>query len=155
MGLGDQLAQNVVERRKFENLDFIRTAQFFGIGFFIGGPATRTWYGILDRHFGSKGGTVALKKVACDQLLFAPSFIVILLSTISALQGGNMEDIKSRLKNDYIDILKNNYKLWPVVQLVNFALVPLHYQVLVVQSVAVLWNTYISYRTNRDTQPLH
>ncbi|KAK2588851.1 hypothetical protein KPH14_001720 [Odynerus spinipes] len=150
MALGDQIAQNVVERRKFGNLDFIRTSQFASIGFFIGGPATRTWYGILDKYIGSKGGIVVVKKVLCDQLLFAPTFLSVLLVSIGTLQGNTIDNLKLKLKNDYFEILTNNYKLWPMVQLVNFYFVPLQYQVLVVQSVALLWNTYISYRTNLE-----
>lgn len=150
MAFGDQLAQNIVERRKVENLDFVRTSQFACIGFFVGGPATRTWYGILDKYIGSKGGTVVVKKVLCDQLLFAPTFLAILLVSIGALQGNDVDSLKLKLRNDYLEILTNNYKLWPMVQLVNFNFVPLQYQVLVVQSVALLWNTYISYRTNLE-----
>ncbi|XP_076276211.1 mitochondrial inner membrane protein MPV17 [Lasioglossum baleicum] len=148
MGLGDEIAQNVIERRKFKDLDFKRTAQFACIGLCIAGPATRTWYGILDRYIGSKGGVVVLKKVCCDQLLFAPTFIFILLSVIGILQGNDIEHLKMKIKNEYPEILKNNYKVWPMVQLCNFYFIPLQYQVLVVQSVALLWNTYISYTTS-------
>ncbi|KAG7205823.1 hypothetical protein KM043_007764 [Ampulex compressa] len=148
MAIGDQIAQNVVERRRFENLDFKRTAQFASIGFFISGPATRTWYGILDKYIGSKGGIVVMKKVLCDQLLFAPSFVAVLLVSIGTLQGNDLKHLRVKLENEYPEILWNNYKLWPMVQLVNFYFVPLHYQVLIVQSVALLWNTYISYRTS-------
>ncbi|KAK0098628.1 hypothetical protein PV326_005961 [Microctonus aethiopoides] len=150
MAVGDQLAQNLVEKRKLKDLDFLRTAQFYAIGFCFGGPAVRTWYGILDKYIGSKGGLVTIKKVAIDQILFAPTFIVLLLTTIGIMQGNDATSIKNKLKNEYTDILWNNYKLWPMVQLVNFAFVPLNYQVLVVQCVAVLWNCYVSYRTNRD-----
>ncbi|XP_015119217.1 protein Mpv17 [Diachasma alloeum] len=150
MAVGDQIAQNFVEKRKFEDIDYIRTAKFYAIGFCIGGPATYTWYGLLDKHIGSKGGLVAMKKVACDQLLFAPCFIGVLLSAVGFMQGNNVNSIREKLQREYLEILRNNYKVWPMVQMMNFAFVPLQYQVLVVQSVAVLWNSYVSYRTNRD-----
>ncbi|XP_046838716.1 protein sym-1 isoform X2 [Vespa crabro] len=148
MGLGDQLAQNFVERNKFKDLDFARTGHFISIGFFIAGPATTTWYRILDKYIGSKGGVVVMKKVLCDQLLFAPSFLSILLVSIGLLQGNDIDSLKHKLKTNYFEILLNNYKIWPMVQLVNFYFIPLQYQVLLVQSVALLWNTYISYITN-------
>ncbi|XP_012221087.1 protein Mpv17 [Linepithema humile] len=149
MGLGDQIAQNFIENRS-KTIDFVRTMKFAGIGFFISGPATRTWYGILDKYIGSKGYSVAIKKVACDQLLYAPTFIAVLLVVIGICQGKDIEGLKIKMINEYNDILTNNYKLWPMVQLVNFSLVPLHYQTLVVQSIALFWNSYISYRTSLD-----
>jgi protein Mpv17 len=47
MGAGDVIAQKVVE--KSENFNWKRTGQFFSIGFFIGGPALRKWYVLLDK----------------------------------------------------------------------------------------------------------
>ncbi|XP_011871962.1 PREDICTED: protein Mpv17 isoform X2 [Vollenhovia emeryi] len=148
MGLGDQIAQNFIDNSK--SIDFVRTMQFAGIGLCISGPATTTWYRVLDRYIGSKGHSVAIKKVACDQTFFAPSFLAVLLVTIGICQGKDIEGLKIKMANEYTEILTNNYKLWPMVQLVNFSLVPLHYQTLVVQSVALLWNSYVSYRTSLD-----
>ncbi|XP_071626582.1 mitochondrial inner membrane protein Mpv17 isoform X1 [Temnothorax longispinosus] len=150
MGLGDQIAQNFINDT--QKIDFVRTMQFTGIGLCISGPTTTTWYRVLDKYIGSKGPSVVIKKLACDQLLFAPTFIAVLLVAIGICQKKDIEGIKIKLANEYSDILTNNYKLWPMVQLVNFSLVPLHYQTLVVQSVALLWNSYISYRTSLDKQ---
>ena len=92
-----------------------------------------------------------MKKVAADQIVFAPVFIGILISAIGSLQGSSPAQIRAKLEKEYPDILKTNYKIWPAVQLINFAFVPLNYQVVVVQLVAVLWNTYISFVTSGNT----
>lgn len=36
MGSGDVIAQTFLEKTELKNLNILRTAQFFGIGFFIG-----------------------------------------------------------------------------------------------------------------------
>lgn len=36
MGTGDVIAQTFLEKTEIKNLNILRTAQFFGIGFFIG-----------------------------------------------------------------------------------------------------------------------
>lgn len=112
------------------------------------GPTLTKWYGVLNKYIGSSGSKVALKKVALDQFVFAPGLIAVLLTVFNGLQGLSFDDSIKKLRNDYPDVLVNNYLLWPGVQLVNFWVVPLHYQVLVVQLVALFWNTYMSWKAH-------
>lgn len=89
-----------------------------------------------------------VQKVFVDQFVFAPVFLAALLSVIGYSQHQDVEKVKEKLQNEYTDILTSNYAVWPWVQLINFRFVPLNYQVLLTQSVAVLWNIYFSWRTN-------
>lgn len=112
----------------------------------------------MDRIVTAKSLTGrTVQKVFIDQFVFAPFFLAALLSVIGYSQHQDIVKVKSKLKNEYVDILTSNYAVWPWVQLVNFRFVPLNYQVLLTQSVAVLWNIYFSWRTNlreRTTSPI-
>lgn len=91
--------------------------------------------------------TKAMIKVGIDQLIFAPICLAMLVSILSYMQDRNVQMIEHKLKTQYKDILIANYYVWPWVQIVNFRLVPLNYQVLFTQTVAFLWNIYISWKT--------
>lgn len=54
--------------------------------------------------------TIALKKMAVDQLTFAPIFIAVIMGSISASQGQSSM-IRQRLQQDYKDVLFTNYKV--------------------------------------------
>jgi protein Mpv17 len=108
------------------------------------GPAATTWYKILQRHVnvaGRPNATIAAR-VAADQLVFAPVFIGVFLSSMALLEGGSP---RAKLRRSYKDALTANYMLWPAAQGVNFKLVPLEHRVLFVNVVSIGWNCYLSY----------
>ncbi|XP_063224565.1 protein Mpv17 isoform X2 [Bacillus rossius redtenbacheri] len=147
MGTGDVVAQTYVEGKPLRNVDGARVLRFSSIGVCIG-PALLRWYGWLDRVAGPTGGRAVAGKVLLDQAVAAPAMLCAVLSAVSLLGGADLPGVAAKLRQDYVPVLLANYKVWPAVQLCNFTLVPLRYRVLVVQTVAVLWNTYLSRRAN-------
>ncbi|KAA0196634.1 hypothetical protein HAZT_HAZT003016 [Hyalella azteca] len=156
MAVGDITSQVCIERRSGHQFEWARPARFFVLGTCIvlapQGPTLKVWYGYLDRWFGAQGRRGAFKKVLVDQALFAPTFTVVFLTSLGVLQRKSFGQIKEQIKRDYVDIVLAGYMVWPAVQVVNFSYVPLHLQVLVVQTFALFWNTYLAWKTNRELE---
>ncbi|KAG8536005.1 hypothetical protein GDO81_027301 [Engystomops pustulosus] len=57
--------------------------------------------------------------------------------------------VLSHFLQDYKDALITNYYIWPAVQIANFYFIPLHYRLAVVQVVAIIWNSYLSWKANQ------
>lgn len=157
-GTGDILAQTVVEGKKLHDVDLLRTAKFSSIGALFIGPSLHVWYSTLERIVAKNQPLLrrTLKKMAVDQICFAPIFGAAVTIVISAANGSTTEEIKKRMQNEYISLLKTNYLLWPAAQLINFSVVPLQYQVIFAQFVALFWNMYLSMilMHNRDAVPV-
>lgn len=60
-----------------------------------------------------------------------------------------MDVIKKNIETNYLDILTVNYTIWPFAQAINFSVVPLRFQVLFAQTIALFWNTYLSWKTQK------
>ncbi|KAI9332808.1 integral membrane protein mpv17 pmp22 family [Obelidium mucronatum] len=147
--LGDVLAQQVVERRNDKH-DILRTLKLGAFGGLIAGPSIALWYPFLQKNI--KLGTETknvVARVVLDQTLFAPTFLGIFITSTTLMNGHSFADVKTRLKDGYSEALINNWKVWPAVQMVNFAFVPLLYRSLVVNTIATGWNTYLSLLTSR------
>jgi protein Mpv17 len=82
-----------------------------------------------------------LARVACDQLLFAPTFIGVFLLSMAVLEGSSPQE---KLEKSYVPALQTNWMIWPFVQMVNFKFIPLHHRVLAVNVVSIGWNCYLS-----------
>ena len=51
---------------------------------------------------------------------------------------------------DFWTLIRNGWKLWPLVALFNFAIVPVHRRVLVGSIVGLFWGIYLSLFVARD-----
>ncbi|KAI1313968.1 hypothetical protein F5Y03DRAFT_389456 [Xylaria venustula] len=140
--VGDITAQQVVEKKGLEKHEFMRTGRMFAYGGAVFGPAATTWFGILQKRVVLKNKNAEiLARVACDQLIFAPTFIAVFLGSMAVLEGNSP---KEKLEKAYFPTLQTNWMLWPFVQVANFKFVPLHHRVLAVNVVSIGWNAYLS-----------
>lgn len=149
-GIGDIVAQKVVPPQPAignskPGIDWQRVARFGLFGGLIAGPVMSNWYRVLDKtvNFTSANKTL-FARVGLDQLAFAPCFISVIFSTLGFMEGKNVAQVKDKLQSTWWTALQNNWKLWPAVQLINFKLTPLPYRLLVVNTVSIGWNTYLS-----------
>lgn len=149
MGLGDIISQQLVERRGLQEHQTGRTLTMVSMGCGFVGPVVGGWYKVLDRLIPGTTKVDALKKMLLDQGAFAPCFLGCFLPLVGVLNGMSAQDNWAKLQRDYPDALITNYYLWPAVQLANFYLVPLHYRLAVVQCVAVVWNSYLSWKAHQ------
>ncbi|KIW08577.1 uncharacterized protein PV09_00541 [Verruconis gallopava] len=140
---GDAMAQQLVEKRGLKNHDVARTGRMALYGGAVFGPVATTWFAFLQRRV-SLGGRYATigARAALDQLVFAPAHMCVFLSSMAVLEGSSPAD---KLRSTYSTALRKNWQVWPAVQFVNFAFVPLELRVLVVNVVSLGWNCYLSY----------
>ncbi|KAF3909785.1 hypothetical protein ABW21_db0200220 [Orbilia brochopaga] len=127
--------------------EFDRLARFAFWGFMMA-PAQFTWFKFLSKTFPiaphSAAMAPALKRVAFDQLIFAPVGLAGFFTFMTIAEGGGAEQVKHKFSNVYMSALRSNYMLWPAVQIINFRLMPLQFQLPFASSVGILWTTYLS-----------
>ena len=78
----------------------------------------------MDRNFGSVTKIAAVKKVALDQLLFAPLFVATFLTILGTTQRKSSREIKNQFEKDYVDIILSH---WMVSSVTILLIVPLLY----------------------------
>ncbi|KAJ5340050.1 Mpv17/PMP22 [Penicillium brevicompactum] len=141
-GSGDALAQQAVDRRGLAKHDFARTGRMALYGGAVFGPVATKWFGILQRHvvLGSVATTTAAR-VAADQIVFAPIQLTCFLSSMAIMEG---VDPVEKWKHAFGPAYKANLAVWPFVQGINFAFVPLELRVLVVNVISLGWNCFLS-----------
>jgi hypothetical protein len=160
-GSGDFLCQLFVDKRnvvededdgkktssRLAGWDPARTGRFAILGAFLVAPGIHYWYNALSMRLVPGAVTVSnvIKRVALDQFVFTPIFLQVWLSGLWTMEGETpLEAIPSRMMEATPTILVANWILWIPAQIINFRTVPVKYQVLYSNVVALFWNVYLS-----------
>eukprot|EP00455_Lapot_gusevi_P006882 TRINITY_DN1295_c0_g1_i1.p2 TRINITY_DN1295_c0_g1~~TRINITY_DN1295_c0_g1_i1.p2 ORF type:complete len:195 (+),score=54.90 TRINITY_DN1295_c0_g1_i1:86-670(+) len=118
----------------------------FLIGLFVRGPVVHYWYKVLEWIFrGTKDEEVStvIGKVALDQAIFARFFNWLYFYLIGTLEGQTLAAIALKVAQDYPGVMAANYKIWPLVNFINFKFVPPNLRVLFGNIVAVFWTVLL------------
>ncbi|WKT50301.1 Mpv17/PMP22 [Fusarium oxysporum f. sp. vasinfectum] len=108
--------------------DFERLTRFMAYGFCMA-PVQFKWFRFLERVF---------------PLIFAPFGLAVFYTTMTIAEGGGRRAVSNKLRDMYIPTLKANYVVWPAVQIVNFRLMPVQFQLPFVSTIGIAWTAYLS-----------
>ncbi|KKA28339.1 hypothetical protein TD95_000172, partial [Thielaviopsis punctulata] len=126
----------------------------YGVGM---APAQFGWFKVLERMF-PMGATAsvgpAVKRMVCDQVLFAPLGVATFFTAMTLAEGGGRGEIRKKLRDTYVPTLKANWMVWPAVQLVNFRVMPVRFQLPFVSTVGIAWTAYLSLTNAAEDQEI-
>ncbi|KIZ00261.1 Protein SYM1 [Monoraphidium neglectum] len=150
MATGDALAQQL-EDVPFDARRNLLTCAY-GAAFI--GPVGHAWYMALDRaaralltpgSFAFVGG-----KVIADTALFGPLHVAGYFTHMALCEGGGPEEVMRKLRRDFWPTFSAELTVWPVVQAANFKLVPVQFQLLVVNLFTILDSCFMSFARAND-----
>ena len=128
--------------------DYGRSIRFFIMGTFWVAPITNFWYQALSTKI-IPGSTRTIgrivKRLMVDQFVFAPIFVNSFMGCLWLLEGKSPSEIVESIQEVAVDMIVANWSLWIPAMAINFSVVPLRYQVLFGNVVALVWNVYLSW----------
>lgn len=161
-GLGDLTAQ-AYEGRGLRDLDAARLLRSAAVGSIAHGPLSAVFYERLDRFvilsdaLGNGDAWFApLFKVGVDQTLWAASWNALYLSLLGLMRLENPSAIRRAVAASGWDVLRAGWRLWPLVHLLTYTLVPLEARLLWVDAVDLGWVSvlaaYAAQRRGREEE---
>ena len=76
--------------------------------------------------------------MVADTAIFGPLHVAGYFTHMVLSEGGTLGDVRRKLARDFWPTFSAELTVWPVVQTANFKLVPLQYQLLVVNLCTIL-----------------
>lgn len=142
LGSGDILAQQIETDKKYSPIRTLKMAVF---GLVAVGPVVVTWMNILDKVRLANRYSTLVARLALDQFAFTPFSLTGFFTGMSLMEGHTLEQTKKKLNEKFVDTLKASWCVWIPVQSLNLSLVPVQHRPVVIQIIALGWNTFLSY----------
>ena len=163
--VGDLLAQTITKRSKAPppagkgakpapaadpGYDLARTGRQCAYNFVFYGPAQHFWYAALAKWFPMAAGATLSQnlspfavKVFLNQAVLGPVVVATFFAWSMTLQGQGSAYM-SKMRQDAFPTLKRGWVFWVPAASVNFAVVPLRFQVLYMSCCSIVWNYILS-----------
>jgi peroxisomal membrane protein 2 len=121
-------------------------------------PVLHHWYGFINRTVPGTTMSRVLQRTFLDEFIFSPVFIPVFLGSLWTLEGTSIKDMKTMLYNQLPSILIAEWVLWVPTMIITFRYAPVKFQVLVINCVGVVWQTFLSFMANdahgnKETEP--
>jgi len=130
--------------------DFGRTTRQAAFNFLLYGPAQHFWYGALARWFPMTAGawiatnlTPFAIKVFLNQAVLGP-VVVTTFFAWSAAFTGKLSEYPRQMRERCFPTLRRGWVFWVPAASINFAVVPVRFQVLYMSCCSIVWNYILS-----------
>ena len=126
--------------------DVKRAAAFSSLGCLWNGPFLHAYFGALERGFPQQAGFRALLwKTAINQLAVNPLiYLPVFYAWTGHILGRTMEETIAKARREYWSSLYATWVIFTPVNLINFAFIPLRYQVVVNTVTSFVYNVTLS-----------
>lgn len=153
--LGNVLAQKItyhqkqVEKKESEKgsesfqVDMAQVSRFAFLNVIFVAPILHYWYQIINRTVPGTSISRVLQRTFWDEFVFSPIHVPVFLAGLWKLEGTPNENIWKMTKSEVPSIIVAEWIMWVPTMLVTFRYVPVKFQVLVINVVGVVWQTFL------------
>eukprot|EP00475_Leptophrys_vorax_P011519 TRINITY_DN1807_c0_g1_i1.p1 TRINITY_DN1807_c0_g1~~TRINITY_DN1807_c0_g1_i1.p1 ORF type:complete len:198 (-),score=51.03 TRINITY_DN1807_c0_g1_i1:588-1181(-) len=120
-------------------------------------PMVHFWYVLLEllmKGWDPSAPLTVVLKVLLDQIAFTPVLLSGYLFILSVLRKQSFKEFLGNYvykTGNFWQILFANWKLWPIVHLINFRYVPIHLRVLFGNVVGFFWSIYVILQSSKPS----
>lgn len=149
-GISDIVSQKLTGIQKLQ-VKRLLLKVLLGAGYL--GPFGHYFHIILEKIFkGKKDSKTVVKRVLIEQLTSSPlNNLIFMIYYGLVIEGQPWVNVKARVKNGYPSVQKASWTFWPVVGLINYKFMPLHFRVVFHSLVAFVWGIFLNLRARSVT----
>ena len=159
VGCGDLAGQCIeISHHVKSHIDWCRSLQFSLMGLLLQAPIAHYYYLVLDDKLPptpSHWTATTFLKLAIDQLIFVPSFNLLVFFFLGFLGGDTFQLVCQTIERDFGTTMIASWKLWVPATFINLAVCPPELRVLYVNMISFVWSIFLSLILNAHPSTDH
>lgn len=139
------LIQQALESSGDKTIDLQRAAKFSMYGGLYVAPTLYAWMRFASYVWPSMTITSHITKAVVEQFSYGPFAMASFFFFMTLLDGGTIEDAKMEVKEKFVSTWKIAVMVWPVLQTINYCVIPAKNRLIFVSFAGLVWTTYLAY----------
>ncbi|WVO15039.1 hypothetical protein L204_102683 [Cryptococcus depauperatus] len=137
-----------------EVYDISRVGRMTFYGTVVFAPLAHLWLNRLEKVKLSNRLTTTLAKVCLDVSIWGPFVAFMFPTALGLLEGRSFNEISEKVAMLWFPTWQKAVCVFAPTQILNFAVVPPQHRLLVLQSVGMCWNIFLSWQNNENNKLL-
>ncbi|XP_064556379.1 mpv17-like protein [Drosophila montana] len=146
------LIQQTLEGRNLKTYDYARALRFSLFGGLYVAPTLYGWVRLTSAMWPQTNLRIGVLKAITEQISYGPFACVSFFMGMSLLELKTFGQAIDEVKQKAIPTYKVGLCVWPVLQTINFSVVPEHNRVVFVSICSLLWTIFLAYMKTRELQ---
>ncbi|XP_075155394.1 mpv17-like protein [Haematobia irritans] len=144
------LIQQTIEGKNFKTYDYMRALRFGIFGSLYIAPTLHAWVRLTSAMWPQMTLRVGLVKASIEQISYGPFASVSFFTGMSLLEGKTFEEAVQEVKNKFIPTYKVAVCVWPVLQTINFSMVPERHRLVYLSICSLIWTTFLAFMKRKE-----
>ncbi|XP_005177624.3 mpv17-like protein [Musca domestica] len=144
------LIQQTLEGKNLKTYDYMRALRFGIFGSLYVAPSLYGWVKLTSAMWPQMTLRVGLIKAAIEQLSYGPFACASFFAGMSLLEGKSKEEAVQEVQDKFLPTFKVGICIWPVLQTINFSMVPERHRVVFVSICSLMWTTFLAYMKRKE-----
>ncbi|ALC48245.1 CG14777, partial [Drosophila busckii] len=144
------LIQQSLEGRNLKTYDWGRALRFSLFGSLYVAPTVYYWVRLSSAMWPKTNFRTGIVKALTEQISYGPFAATSFFMGMSLLDGLTWSQAVEETKNKFPHTYKVGICVWPVLQTINFSLVPEHNRLIFVSVCSLMWTVFLAYMKQRQ-----
>ncbi|XP_058442678.1 mpv17-like protein [Malaya genurostris] len=145
------LIQQTIEGKDWRTFNYRQCLNFALFGTFFVAPTLYGWVKISSQMWPTMNLKTGVIKAIVEQFSYGPFAGTSFFFGMSLLEQKTVTESIEEVKSKFPETYKVGICVWPIIQTINFSLIPEHNRVPFVSVCSLLWTTFLAYMKQRTT----